>query len=321
MAIIPCPNCGNPISDKAKVCPKCGAEINDKLNSNLDNAVSSGDKIADENTCSKTTGNKSLLIILVVILCLVIAGALFFFLQNNSGKLAIDENNLNKNSVCVEEGGLINNGLTGPIYISGLLGEIPFTLDLNISEDGTISGKYWNVLYDIPLSVSGNCLSNNDFDLTLGKGSTQSSLYLKTDGNSSCTGIWGTKKIPVVADMQKGVRPSSPLPKGDYMRLRIKGNGINKIARLGDDYFYYEDQGTNQGHILKASQTNSESYILSYDNGEKVANIDLDENRLNDVTGKTFEVTILKQREGNQLPSHEATKEENRESQNSKSGP
>ena len=31
MAIIKCPECGNPVSDKAPFCPKCGVEIAGKI--------------------------------------------------------------------------------------------------------------------------------------------------------------------------------------------------------------------------------------------------------------------------------------------------
>ena len=33
MAIIKCPECGNPVSDKAPYCPKCGIEIAGKIKS------------------------------------------------------------------------------------------------------------------------------------------------------------------------------------------------------------------------------------------------------------------------------------------------
>lgn len=330
MALIRCRKCGHMVSDKAKACPKCGAANNDIPDSNLyeqnlNKAVNSGYEIAGEKTCVKNVRNKSLSIILVVILCLVIAGALFFFLQYNSGGLAADENNLSMDSVSsVEEEVAYNTEfITGPIYISGTLGEMPFTLDLDISEEGEVTGKYWNVLYDIPLPVSGNRLSNNDFDLILGKGSSQSSLILNYDGENSFIGRWGQKEKPIHAEMCYGRRPAAPLPTGDYMRLRIKGNGINKIARLGDDYFYYEDQGADIGHTLKVSQRDSENYILYDTNESKVADIDLYEGMLGDVLGKTFEVTILKQREDNIIPTQKATvsKEEDRGNTNSVVGP
>ena len=35
MAIIKCPECGHPVSDKAPTCPNCGVEIAGKVNLNI----------------------------------------------------------------------------------------------------------------------------------------------------------------------------------------------------------------------------------------------------------------------------------------------
>lgn len=185
----------------------------------------------------------------------------------------------------------------GAAYLDGTLADFPFTMDLYIDNDGTVKGQYWNVLYDISLPVSGHMDSAGNLSASLGTGSEQSHLELKAEGSGRYGGTWGKNNKIIEARLTEGKRSSAPRTQGGS-RIRIKGNGINKLARLSDDYFYYEDQGSATGHWLRAYETDYGVWEITNQSGERLATIDMSyvdvagSGTMTDISGKTFTVTF-----------------------------
>lgn len=98
MALKPCPNCGNHISDKANKCPKCGAELSEK--SFLDNIVPKENKersSVNETTIikSKARYNSWLMIVFSII---VIGGCVLYFNNKLKSHEALNEANIEENA-------------------------------------------------------------------------------------------------------------------------------------------------------------------------------------------------------------------------------
>src|SRR5574344_1339556 len=79
MAIIKCPECGHPVSDKAPTCPNCGVEIAGKVNLNVPQQ-----NINENNNAPKSgtpTPKKGISRVLVAsfIIALLICGIVFYF--------------------------------------------------------------------------------------------------------------------------------------------------------------------------------------------------------------------------------------------------
>ena len=91
MAIIKCPECGNPVSDKAPYCPKCGIEIAGKIKSQSmtpppvppAEKLSNSQSPKDEN---KKNGTRNVLIVCLVIALIACGLALYFYHDAQSSK-------------------------------------------------------------------------------------------------------------------------------------------------------------------------------------------------------------------------------------------
>lgn len=91
MAIIKCPECGNPVSDKAPYCPKCGIEIAGKIKSQTmtpppvppAEKPSNSQSPKDEN---KKNGTRNVLIVCLVIALIACGLALYFYHDAQSSK-------------------------------------------------------------------------------------------------------------------------------------------------------------------------------------------------------------------------------------------
>ncbi|MDE7413066.1 MAG: zinc ribbon domain-containing protein [Muribaculaceae bacterium] len=295
MALIKCRNCGNLISDKAKFCPKCGAIQDSFSGRGTDIEQNNNIGIGSEKVHGiikpqdKRSFNIKPLIIALIILVIpgIVACLVYFSLRGNSAYKYSDVL-----SAKTEEP--VNTALiTGKVNINGTINDYPFTLDLNVKEDGTLTGKYWNVFYDLSLPVSGRRLSNNNLDLTLGKGNSQSSMFLETAGGNFYNGKWGKKEKPVVAELQKIPRDKSYYPEEYKMRLLVKINGHNKYAVMGDEFFYYEDQGAVPGHIMRPRKVAADFYEIVNDKGDVLGRLDLTAGKLTRHDDKWWSVTKI----------------------------
>lgn len=323
MALIKCKHCGCTISDKAKTCPHCGVscetDTNQTAQSTTQVFITDETKpVPDEATRFKSPGMQSqlvnrpphipqivnakkkntrqmiLLFVISFVLSFSIVVGLFFLLHkdNDVKEDKIEEVEEIDEDTEVDEP-IKDVIVNGKVFVEGTIAEYPFTLDLNVADNGAISGTYWNVLYDLKMPVSGTKLNNNDLSLTLGSGYDKSSLYLIAMGKNKYMGSMGKKNNPIVARLQKGSVRTKPVS-GEYdVRMRISGNGINKVARIADGYFYYEDQGPGQGHGLKAEQIDDTTFAIYNDNGTEVGRLDTWNGSLVDHYKHSFKVTVM----------------------------
>lgn len=91
MAIIKCPECGNPVSDKAPICPKCGVEIAGKIKPATTTPppvppTSETDRPQRPDNEKKKKDTKNLLIICLVIALVVCAAGFYFYHDAQAGK-------------------------------------------------------------------------------------------------------------------------------------------------------------------------------------------------------------------------------------------
>lgn len=185
--------------------------------------------------------------------------------------------------------------LQGRYQVSGKISKHPYTMDITISPDGNISGTYWNVLYDINLPVSGTLTPSGNMDITLGRGSETSHLFVERESEFFYEGTWGKKKHKVTARLTPGANESDNTYDSNARRFRVKGGGINTIARLGE-YFQYENQGHKASNSLRAVTYDDLNYTLYTADDEEIAEIELIETAygtsgvMTDVSGRRFEL-------------------------------
>lgn len=245
-----------------------------------------------------------------IIVLLLITGAVLYFIYRNTSKtydysdgenpeveqefnMDEEERDLHAEEVVIPKRAPVQ----GAVTLDGTISDFPFTMDLYIADDGSVSGQYWNVLYDISLPVAGRMDSDGNLTTTLGTGSSQSTLKMAAVGDNRYGGTWGKQNNIVEARMREGKRSTAPRASGDSFRIRIKGNGINKVARLSDNCFYYEDQGSATGHWLRAENLGYYAWAISSPTGAHLADIEFigsDEisGIMTDISGKTFNVTL-----------------------------
>lgn len=186
--------------------------------------------------------------------------------------------------------------LTGHVYLDGEIAGFPFTVDMDIMPDGTATGTYWNVLYDLKFRVSGTRDDRNGLTLDLSRDGVHTTLRLAADGGGRYSGTWGKKHQPVEARLEKGPRPGGSVSPADARKVRISGNGIRSLAYISDDYLWYADQGSGPGHRLRVRHLDGFTYEILSDMGSQLATFDLIETQygisgtLHDRSGKTFEI-------------------------------
>ena len=188
------------------------------------------------------------------------------------------------------------NLLTGHVYMDGELGGLPFTLDLDISPSGGVSGIYWNVLYDLKFKVTGTRDSNGGFSLDLSRDGVTTPLRLTAQGGGRYAGTWGKKRKAVDARLEKGARPGGSVSSAGAYKVRVSGNGIRALAYITDDYMWYADQGSGPGHRLRVREIGDFEYEVLSDMGARIATFMLMETAygvsgtMKDSAGKTFEI-------------------------------
>lgn len=188
------------------------------------------------------------------------------------------------------------NLLTGHVYLDGELGEIPFTLDLDISPSGSVSGIYWNVLYDLKFQVTGTRDSNDGFSLDMSRDGVTTPLRLTAQGGGRYAGTWGKKRQTVDARLEKGTRPGGSVSSAGAYKVRVSGNGIRALAYITEDCIWYADQGSGPGHRLRVRDIGDFEYEVLSDMGARIATFFLMETAygvsgtMKDITGKTFEI-------------------------------
>lgn len=188
-----------------------------------------------------------------------------------------------------------SNLLTGHVYMDGELERMPFTLDIDISPSGDVTGVCWNVLHDMQFKVTGTRNSNDGFSLDMSRKGVTTTLRLTAQGGGRYSGTWG-KSQAVAARMEKGPRPGGSLSSAGAYKVSVSGNGKRALAYITDDYMWYADQGSGPGHRLRVRDLGDCEYEVLSDNGARIATFFLMETAygvsgtLKDRTGKTFEI-------------------------------
>ncbi|MCM1400435.1 MAG: hypothetical protein NC189_00310 [Bacteroides sp.] len=179
--------------------------------------------------------------------------------------------------------------LEGRYQINGIISKHPYTMEVSISPDGNISGTFWNILYNIKLPVSGTMGPDGTINATMGKGSTESHLTLNRESDFTFTGTWGKKLRRVTAEFTPAENNSSTVHDPNAIRLRVKGEGINAIAHLGN-YFRYESQGNKLSNALRAYTDDGLNFTIYDKSGNRLAGITL-EPSLDGLVGEMVDVS------------------------------
>ncbi len=188
----------------------------------------------------------------------------------------------------------------GDFYGKGTISDFPFSIDIKIGSNGQVTGSYWNMLYDIPLKVTGYEDSNQALHLQLGTGSGASSLFLEPAGEGMYTGTWGAKKHAVSVELLSSPHSDSkPTIHSDDIELTVDfGGGISKTAYVrglssgsSSIKFYYPDQPA--GNMFNVKKRSPDLVILSPVDGFEVARINTNgysPYTMTTYNGKEFEV-------------------------------
>ena len=144
---------------------------------------------------------------------------------------------------------------SGPASLHGLgtNGRGAMAVDMNINPDGTLSGTYWNILYNLEFSVSGNRLSDGTLDMTLTdvKDKTPTRLTLRSSDGVNYSGKWGKKEQMVNISLTEDI-PYSGIGQSVMYSNHLKGPGDSSVLNAdfnigegsdGNLYFWYPCQG------------------------------------------------------------------------------
>lgn len=145
--------------------------------------------------------------------------------------------------------------VSGPSSLHGLgtNGRGAMAVDLNINPDGTLSGTYWNILYNLEFSVSGNRLSDGTLDMTLTnvKDKTPTHITLRSSDGVNYSGQWGKKEQMVNISLTEDI-PYSGINQSVKYGNHLKGPGDSSVLNAdfnigegsdGNLYFWYPGQG------------------------------------------------------------------------------
>lgn len=186
----------------------------------------------------------------------------------------------------------------------GTNGEKAISLDLVIDDDGRVSGKYWNIIYNIEFDISGHRQSDGTLDMTLTtvKDHVSTPLTLRTTDGRGYSGIWGKKHNPVYVVLHDGAVSSVPAP-GIDITGHVKGPGDQAV--LNDDfhitqkpdgtlYFWYPSQGWQSRLKVRRIGSDLEVYdrsgrvqaSIAFPDAETMTGV------MRDNDGQTFTVTL-----------------------------
>lgn len=176
------------------------------------------------------------------------------------------------------------------LFGQGTNGEASFSLDLNIADNGSLSGTYWNVIYNLQFSVSGKMLDDGTIDMTLTqvKDHTPTPLKLFTSDGYHYHGTWGSSNREVTLTLDSD---HTPLYRSGSVidTWHIQGPDNSKILnadinlcydRRTESYtMWYRDQGSL--NAIPLIENGNGFLVYNYDN-TLVAEITL----YNDGTGE-----------------------------------
>ena len=93
MAIIKCPECGRPVSDKAPFCPNCGVEIAGKVATAQQQPATSQPQSAPETVTTppdtpkeKKNGTRNIIIVCLVLIAVAVGVITYFYRDAQSAK-------------------------------------------------------------------------------------------------------------------------------------------------------------------------------------------------------------------------------------------
>lgn len=192
---------------------------------------------------------------------------------------------------------------TGNYVVTGWLSDLPCSVDLYMDSDGSVSGQFCNVLYDVVLPVSGQLEPSGKLSLNLGSGSTASHMELTQDspGSRTFSGAWGKNRKPVILGFSSGSRASAP---GSHYGtpITIKGGGMTTHGVIyssgGELYLYFPDQPEENRMPLVVN--GNTAFIRDPGGNRQIANFNFpgvspDEpcrSTLYICNGKEFEITV-----------------------------
>lgn len=176
------------------------------------------------------------------------------------------------------------------LFGQGTNGEASFSLDLNIADNGSLSGTYWNVIYNLQFSVSGKMLDDGTIDMTLTqvKDHTPTPLKLFSSDGYHYHGTWGSSNREVTLTLDSD---HTPLYRSGSVidTWHIQGPDNSKILnadinlcydRRTESYtMWYRDQGSL--NAIPLIENGNGFLVYNYDN-TLVAEITL----YNDGTGE-----------------------------------
>lgn len=175
------------------------------------------------------------------------------------------------------------------------------SMDIDIDDNGNVTGTYWNILYHLKFKVSGvvNGTTNVDhLDLNLSIDGVTTPLYLSTTDGVNYSGTWGAKNKPVNITLHKGHFVADASPGATVSEGHISGNGLNRDFRIsygpgGDMYYWYPSQNFN--NRLRIVDHGDGSYTLFRRDGGYQASITLNSSgsgTLQDTSNRTFTVKM-----------------------------
>lgn len=191
------------------------------------------------------------------------------------------------------------SGLNGPCHGTGNLSDLPCSFDVTFSPSGTVSGTFWNLLYNIKLPVSGTVDADGSLSLELGTGSTLSRMSLRprSEGSMEYSGIWGNKGKTVSISFQTGGRNQQPASGGT--ELTLKGGGMTThpyLVRENADGGYIYFSGQPFANRLPCVFYGEDVEVHSPFDGHRIARFSMpgygETNSFHIVNGNDFEISL-----------------------------
>lgn len=132
----------------------------------------------------------------------------------------------------------------------GVCSNSPFSMDIDVDDNGKVSGTYWNILYNLKFTVSGTQNASRDLALKLTIDGVDTFIDLYTQDGYNYQGSWGKNKRPVNIVFEPGNFPAAPSPGSTIAGGHASGGGLNadfsiSYASNGEPYFWYHSQGFN----------------------------------------------------------------------------
>lgn len=188
----------------------------------------------------------------------------------------------------------------------GTAGGSPMTLDIDVDDQGNVTGTYWNVLYCLKFDVKGTQKAGGDLDLTLSLDNVTTPLRLTSSDMRNYHGTLGESQKSVSVTLGEGHRNyESPVGAETTLYGHLKGPAMNRDFRINLDYdgngnFWFPDQGYENRLPVSVRTGHDVLYIYGYD-GTKIATIVVNSDyetgeatgTLTDFNDRTFDITSL----------------------------